>query len=94
VVSFTPWLLYPQGDSLWYTLDRRLGGPSAILDVVVKRKIPSLHWESNPRTPDIQHITQCYTTELSQLPIHKLNSIFFNKGESQIFLIFSSCSLK
>jgi hypothetical protein len=27
VVSFTPWLLYPQGKSPWYPLDRRLGGP-------------------------------------------------------------------
>jgi len=26
VVSFMPWLLYPQGKSLWYPLDRRLGG--------------------------------------------------------------------
>jgi hypothetical protein len=27
VVSFTPWPLYPRGKSLWYLLDRRLGGP-------------------------------------------------------------------
>jgi len=27
VVSFTPQLLYPQGKSPWYPLDRRLGGP-------------------------------------------------------------------
>jgi hypothetical protein len=27
VVSFTPWPLYPQGKSLLYPLDRRLGGP-------------------------------------------------------------------
>jgi hypothetical protein len=29
-------------------------GPRAVLDVVVKRKIPSLRRESNPRTPIIQ----------------------------------------
>jgi hypothetical protein len=29
VVSFTPRLLYPQGKSLWYPLDRRLGGPQS-----------------------------------------------------------------
>jgi len=49
VVSFMPWSLYPQGKSPWYPLDRRLGGPRAILDVVVKEKIPSLHRESNHR---------------------------------------------
>jgi hypothetical protein len=27
LVSFTPRPLYPQGKSLWYPLDRRLGGP-------------------------------------------------------------------
>jgi hypothetical protein len=25
-------------------------GPRTVLDAVVKRKIPSSHWESNPRT--------------------------------------------
>jgi hypothetical protein len=29
VVSFTPWSLYPQGKSPWYTLDRRLDGPQS-----------------------------------------------------------------
>jgi hypothetical protein len=32
-------------------------GPRAILDVVVKRKIPNPHQELNPRTPIIQPIT-------------------------------------
>jgi len=31
-------------------------GPRAILDVVVKRKIPSPHQESNPRTPIVQPV--------------------------------------
>jgi hypothetical protein len=34
------------------------------LDAVVKRKIPSPSRESNPRTPIIQLVAQCYTTEL------------------------------
>jgi len=25
-VSFKPWLLYPQGKSPWYPMDRRMGG--------------------------------------------------------------------
>jgi hypothetical protein len=36
-------------------------GPRAVLDVVVKRKIPSPHWISNPRTPIIQPVAQNYT---------------------------------
>jgi hypothetical protein len=56
VVSFTPrerdpgthWI----GD--W-------AGPRVVLDAVVKRKIPSPRWESNPRTPIVQLVAQCYT---------------------------------
>jgi hypothetical protein len=33
----------------------------AILDAVVKRKIPSPRRESNPRTPIVQPVAQCYT---------------------------------
>jgi hypothetical protein len=29
MVSFTPWPLCPQGKSLWYPLNRRLGGPQS-----------------------------------------------------------------
>jgi hypothetical protein len=36
-------------------------GPRAVLDAMVKRKIPSPHRESNPRTPIVQPI------EMSQL---------------------------
>jgi hypothetical protein len=36
-------------------------GPRAVLDAVVKRKIPSPRLESNPRTPIIQPIAQHYT---------------------------------
>jgi len=31
-------------------------GPRVVLDVVVKRKVPSPCWESNPRTPIVQSI--------------------------------------
>jgi len=54
VVSVTPWPLYPQGKSPWYSLDRV--GPRAILDAVVKRKIPSPRRESNPRVPIVQAV--------------------------------------
>jgi hypothetical protein len=36
-------------------------GPRAILDAVVKRKIPSPRRESNPRTPIVQPVAQLYT---------------------------------
>jgi hypothetical protein len=36
-------------------------GPGAVLDAVVKRKIPCLCRESNPRTPIVQPTAQRYT---------------------------------
>jgi hypothetical protein len=33
-------------------------GPRAVLDAVVKRKIPSSRRESNPRTPIVQPVAQ------------------------------------
>jgi hypothetical protein len=35
--------------------------PRAVLDAMVKRKIPSLRRESNPRTPIVQPVVQRYT---------------------------------
>jgi hypothetical protein len=36
-------------------------GPRAVVDAVVKRKIPSPRRESNPRTPIVQSVAQLYT---------------------------------
>jgi hypothetical protein len=36
-------------------------GSKAVLDVVVKRKIPSPRLESKPRTPIVQPVAQRYT---------------------------------
>jgi hypothetical protein len=36
-VSFTPRPLYPQVESPWYPLNRRLGGPQSRLDAVEKQ---------------------------------------------------------
>jgi hypothetical protein len=36
-------------------------GSRVVLDAVVKRKIPSLHRESNPRIPIVQPVAQRYT---------------------------------
>jgi hypothetical protein len=35
--------------------------PRAVLEAVVKRKIPSPRRESNPRTVIVQPVSQCYT---------------------------------
>jgi hypothetical protein len=40
-------------------------GPRAVLDAVVKRKIPSPRRESNPRTPIVQPVTQILKKYLS-----------------------------
>jgi hypothetical protein len=44
-------------------------GPRAVIDAVVKRKIPSLRRESNPRTPIVQPVAQLAMTELSRLTV-------------------------
>jgi hypothetical protein len=36
-------------------------GLRAVLDAVVKRKIPSPRQESNPRTPIVEPVAQVYT---------------------------------
>jgi hypothetical protein len=46
-------------------------GPRAVLDVVLKRKIPSPRWESKPRTPIVQ------TVALNSVKISKPHNIFY-----------------
>jgi hypothetical protein len=48
VVSFTLRSLYPQGESLWYPLDMRLGGPQRRSGLSREEKISYLCRESNP----------------------------------------------
>jgi hypothetical protein len=49
-------------------------GPRAVLDVVVKGKIPSPCWESNPRTLIIQPIAQHYSDWAVMAHIKMINS--------------------
>jgi hypothetical protein len=58
MVSFTPRPLYPQGKSPSYHWIGGWVGLRAVLDAVVKRKIPSLRQESNTRAPIIQPVAQ------------------------------------
>jgi hypothetical protein len=53
--------LYSQRKSPCYPLDRSWVGARAVLDAVVKRKIPSPRRESNPRIPIAQPVAQRYT---------------------------------
>jgi len=48
------WLLYPREKAPGTHWIGSWVGPTAILDAVVMRKIPSPCWESNPRTLIIQ----------------------------------------
>jgi hypothetical protein len=63
VVSYTPRSLYLQGNSPWYPLDKRLGGPlsQSGRGGEEKNSQPLLGLEP----PIIQPVAQCYTTELS-----------------------------
>jgi hypothetical protein len=74
VINFTPLPLYPQGKNPWYPLDRRLVGPRAIPDTVM-RKISSSHRESNHRTPIIQPVAQRYTNwVIKALKVNEFNN--------------------
>jgi hypothetical protein len=44
-------------------------GPRAVLNAVVKRKIPSPCRESNPRTPTVQPVPQRYTDFIHMLQL-------------------------
>jgi hypothetical protein len=62
MVNFTPWLLYPQGKSPWYPLDRRLCGTQSWSGCGGEEK----NFQSLPGLKPliIQPIAHCYTTEL------------------------------
>jgi hypothetical protein len=51
-------------------------GPRAVLDTVVKRKIPSPRRESNPRTLIVQPVASAMPTELLWLNRRLLHIIF------------------
>jgi hypothetical protein len=58
-----PWLLYPQGKSPWYPLDRGLGGPQSQSGHCGEEKIPQYLPGIEPLI--IQPVAQHYTTELN-----------------------------
>jgi hypothetical protein len=45
-------------------------GPSAVLDAVVKRKIPIPRWELNTRTPIVQPVLMIITVIISKRDRH------------------------
>jgi hypothetical protein len=49
-------------------------GPRAVLDAVVKRKIPSPRRESNPRTPIVQSVTGLILRELYSKDVEITNN--------------------
>jgi hypothetical protein len=61
VQIYDPVALTPHGKNPRYSLDRRLSGPRAVLDAVVKRKILNPQQKSNPRTPIVHPVASRYT---------------------------------
>jgi hypothetical protein len=63
-------------------------GSRAVLDAVVKRKIPSPRRDSNPRTPIVQPVAQRYTdwaiTALKSPNVEKNSTSHFNIAEASI----------
>jgi hypothetical protein len=61
VISFTSRSLYPREGAPGTHWIGGWVGPRAVLDAVVKRKIPRPRRESNPRTPIVQPVAWRYT---------------------------------
>jgi hypothetical protein len=67
-------------------------GPRAVLDAVVKRKIPRPHRESNPRIPIVQPVAQRYNIQFGhcfKILIGVLNK--FNQELAPFVLLVTSC---
>jgi hypothetical protein len=58
-------------------------GPRAVLDVVVKRKIPSPRRESNPRTPIVQTVTLGCHVQISQARSQRVSVNYLNEVKSR-----------
>jgi hypothetical protein len=74
LVSLKPRPLYPQGNILWYPLDRRLGGPqSRGGEEKNSQPLPGLE------LPIVQPVAQSYNTELSRLLKYFKNTTKLNQ---------------
>jgi hypothetical protein len=65
-------------------------GPRAVLDPVVKRKIPSLCRESNTRTPIVQPVAQRVVVVVVIIIIIIIIIIVFSKTFSSIQIMYST----
>jgi hypothetical protein len=88
VVSFTPRQLYPQENSPWYALDRRLGGTQGLSGCGGEEKNSQSPIGTRTPPPSIQPVAQCYTSELSQLLIIKPRDKYKFR-ESAMFLLYN-----
>jgi hypothetical protein len=78
VVSFTSQPLYPQRKSPGTHWIGGWVGPRAVLDMVVKRKIPSPHWEWNRRTLIVQPVAQRCTEKFNELILQEMSNYWVN----------------
>jgi hypothetical protein len=69
VVGFMPWLLFPQGKSPWYPLDRWLGGPESHSGRGGEEKNSQPPPGIGPWHSDLAHRLVAIPTELSRLLI-------------------------
>jgi hypothetical protein len=69
-------------------------GPRAVVDTVVKRRIPSPRRESNPRTPIVQPVGQRYTDWAITVLGYLVRKLFYwsvtqDEGQPSVFLLLS-----
>jgi hypothetical protein len=87
LVSFIPRQLYPRERAPGTHWIGSWVGPRAVLDAVVKRKIPSPHRELNRRTPIVQPVVQRFTDwAIVALDLHWLLLYVYHFSTS--FLVF------
>jgi hypothetical protein len=67
-------------------------GSRAVLDAMVKRKIPSPRRESNPRTPIVQPVAQRYTMECTNIEDASLEAFTAVTFQVEFFCIVTLCS--
>jgi hypothetical protein len=66
VASFTLQMLYPQGKSPRYPLDKSLVGSRASLNRVEKNKISCPYQKQDPNSSDVQPITNYYPSSTGE----------------------------
>jgi hypothetical protein len=96
VVSLTPWLLYSQGKSPWYPMDRRLWGPEPFWMQQWRGKFPTF---ARNQTLNPDHPACSLVTVPTEMLICCRNKSFVDKDDRSLWIevtdlneIMSSCA--